>query len=167
MSALFTNEVYISRFIILASFLLLLLITIAVLILIGSISIAIPSKASRKISRIRMDAKLLGCKISSNLYGENKFKNSSKFSVSYSIKNHTNLKEAHFIRDKTELILYSPVKLKYSDRFKDLKKVLQNISVSLEEIIFTSASISFLWRELEGIEELKKIIKNFDELKKF
>ena len=144
-----------------------LLITIAVLILIGSISIAIPSKASRKISRIRMDAKLLGCKISSNLYGENKFKNSSKFSVSYSIKNHTNLKEAHFIRDKTELILYSPVKLKYSDRFKDLKKVLQNISVSLAEIIFTSASISFLWRELEGIEELKKIIKNFDELKKF
>jgi len=144
-----------------------LLITIAVLILIGSISIAIPSKASRKISRVRMDAKLLGCKISSNLYGENKFKNSSKFSVSYSIKNHTNLKEAHFIRDKTELILYSPVKLKYSDRFKDLKKALQNISVSLEEIIFTSASISFLWRELEGIEELKKIIKNFDELKKF
>ena len=144
-----------------------LLITIAVLILIGSISIAIPSKASRKISRIRMDAKLLGCKISSNLYGENKFKNSSKFSVSYSIKNHTNLKEAHFIRDKTELILYSPVKLKYSDSFKDLKKALQKISVSLEEIIFTSASISFLWRELEGIEELKKIIKNFDELKKF
>ena len=144
-----------------------LLVTIAVLILIGSISIAIPSKASRKISRIRMDAKLLGCKISSNLYGENKFKNSSKFSVSYSIKNHTNLKEAHFIRDKTELILYSPVKLKYSDRFKDLKKVIQNISVSLEEIIFTSASISFLWRELEGIEELKKIIKHFDELKKF
>ena len=144
-----------------------LLVTIAVLILIGSISIAIPSKASRKISRIRMDAKLLGCKISSNLYGENKFKNSSKFSVSYSIKNHTNLKEAHFIRDKTELILYSPVKLKYSDRFKDLKKALQKISVSVEEIIFTSASISFLWRELEGIEELKKIIKNFDELKKF
>ena len=144
-----------------------LLVTIAVLILIGSISIAIPSKASRKISRIRMDAKLLGCKISSNLYGENKFKNFSEFSVSYSIKNHTNLKEAHFIRDKTELILYSPVKLKYSDRFKDLKKALQKISVSLEEIIFTSASISFLWRELEGIEELKKIIKNFDELKKF
>ena len=144
-----------------------LLVTIAVLILIGSISIAIPSKASRKISRIRMDAKLLGCKISSNLYGENKFKNSSEFSVSYSIKNHTNLKEAHFIRDKTELILYSPVKLKYSDRFKDLKKALQKISVSLEEIIFTSASISFLWRELEGIEELKKIIKHFDELKKF
>ena len=144
-----------------------LLIAIAVLILVGSISIAIPSKASRKISRIRMDAKLLGCKISSNLYGENKFKNSSKFSVSYSIKNHTNFKEAHFIRDKTELILYSPVKLKYSDRFMDLKKALQKISVSLEEIIFTSASISFLWRELEGIEELKKIIKNFDELKKF
>ena len=114
-----------------------------------------------------MEAKLIGCKITSNLYGENKFKNNSKYSVSYRIKNKTYLKEGHFIRDKDKLILYSPVKLKYSDRFKDLKKALQKISVSLEEIIFTSASISFLWRELEGIEELKKIIKNFDELKKF
>ena len=137
-----------------------LLITIAVLILIGSISIAIPSKASRKISRIRMDARLLGCKISPNLYGENKFKNSSKFSVSYSIKNHTNLKEAHFIRDKTELILYSPVKLKYSDSFESLNEELQNISNSLEEVIFTSVSISFLWKELDGLDELKEIIKN-------
>ena len=144
-----------------------LLITIAVLILIGSISIAIPSKASRKISRIRMDAKLLGCKISSNLYGENKFKNSSKFSVSYSIKNHTNLKEAHFVRDKTELILYSPVKLKYSDSFDYLNEELQNISNSLEEVIFTSVSISFLWKELDGLDELKEIIKNFEKLKKF
>ena len=114
-----------------------------------------------------MDAKLLGCKISSNLYGENKFKNSSEFSVSYSIKNHTNLKEAHFIRDKTELILYSPVKLKYSDSFESLNEELQNISNSLEEVIFTSVSISFLWKELDGLDELKEIIKNFDKLKKF
>lgn len=145
----------------------LIVIILAVLLLIGSISIAIPSRSSREISKIRMEAKLFGCKITSNLYGENQFKNYSKYSVSYRIKNKTNLKEGHFIRDKDKLILYSPVKLKYSDRFKDLKKALQKISVSLEEIIFTSASISFLWRELEGIEELKKIIKNFDELKKF
>ena len=145
----------------------LIVIILAALLLIGSISIAIPSRSSREISKIRMEAKLIGCKITSNLYGENKFKNHSKYSVSYRIKNKTYLKEGHFIRDKDKLILYSPVKLKYSDRFKDLKKALQNISVSLEEIIFTSASISFLWRELEGIEELKKIIKNFDELKKF
>ena len=145
----------------------LIVIILAALLLIGSISIAIPSRSSREISKIRMEAKLIGCKITSNLYGENKFKNHSKYSVSYRIKNKTYLKEGHFIRDKDKLILYSPVKLKYSDRFKDLKKALQKISVSLEEIIFTSASISFLWRELEGIEELKKIIKNFDELKKF
>ena len=145
----------------------LIVIILAALLLIGSISIAIPSRSSREISKIRMEAKLIGCKITSNLYGENQFKNHSKYSVSYRIKNKTNLKEGHFIRDKGKLILYSPVKLKYSDRFKDLKKALQKISVSLEEIIFTSASISFLWRELEGIEELKKIIKNFDELKKF
>ena len=54
-----------------------LVVLIAVLVLAGSISIAIPSKASRKISKLRMEAKLLGCKILSTLYGENKFKNNN------------------------------------------------------------------------------------------
>ena len=140
---------------------------LAILLLVGSISIAMPSKSSREISKIRMEAKLIGCKITSNLYGENKFKNHSKFSVSYRIKNKTNLKEGHFIRDKDKLILYSPVKLKYSDSFESLNEELQNISYSLEEVIFTSVSISFLWKELDGLDELKEIIKNFDKLKKF
>ena len=52
-----------------------LVIVTAALLLIGSISIAMPSKSSRKISKLRIDAKMLGCRISSNLYGENKFKN--------------------------------------------------------------------------------------------
>ena len=140
---------------------------LAILLLVGSISIAMPSKSSREISKIRMEAKLIGCKITSNLYGENKFKNHSKFSVSYRIKNKTYLKEGHFIRDKDKLILYSPVKLKYSDSFESLNEELQNISYSLEEVIFTSVSISFLWKELDGLDELKEIIKNFDKLKKF
>ena len=92
----------------------------AFLLLIGSISIALPSKASKKISKVRMDAKLLGCKISSTLYGENKFKNQYSLDASYQIKNKTNLRDAHFVRDKEELILYSPVKLKYSDSFEGL-----------------------------------------------
>ena len=145
----------------------LIVIILAALLLIGSISIAIPSRSSREISKIRMEAKLIGCKITSNLYGDNKFKNHSKYSVSYRIKNKTYLKEGHFIRDKTELILYSPVKLKYSDSFESLNEELQNISNSLEEVIFTSVSISFLWKELDGLDELKEIIKNFDKLKKF
>ena len=47
----------------------------AILILVGSISLALPSKSSKKISKVRMEANLLGCKISSTLYGKNKFKN--------------------------------------------------------------------------------------------
>ena len=45
-----------------------LVILLAVLVLAGSISIAIPSKASRKISKLRIEAKILGCKILSTLY---------------------------------------------------------------------------------------------------
>ena len=142
----------------------LIVIILAALLLIGSISIAIPSRSSREISKIRMEAKLIGCKITSNLYGENKFKNHSKYSVSYRIKNKTYLKEGHFIRDKDKLILYSPVKLKYSDQFNDINNVLQNMSMNLVEIIFKNVSIVFLWKEKSGIEELKKILKDIDKL---
>ena len=142
-----------------------LVVLIAVLVLAGSISIAIPSKASRKISKLRMEAKLLGCKILSTLYGENKFKNDSSNSVIYQIKNLTRIKEAHFIRDNDQLILYSPVKLKFSDNFELINKKLNGVSNSIEEIIFSNASISFLWKELEGLEELKIILIKLGELK--
>ena len=139
----------------------------AVILLIGSISIALPSKASRKISKTRMEAKLLGCKISSTLYGENKFKNKSSIEVSYQIINKTNLDDAHFIRDKDKLILYSPVKLKYSDSFDNLSIMIEKMSDSLDEIIFTKSSISFLWKEKNGIEELKLILMGLDKFNFF
>ena len=142
-----------------------LVVLIAILVLAGSISIAIPSKASRKISKLRMEAKLLGCKILSTLYGENKFKNNNSNPVIYQIKNLTRIKEAHFIRDNDQLILYSPVKLKFSDNFELINKKLNGVSNSIEEIIFSNASISFLWKELEGIEELKIILIKLGELK--
>ena len=137
----------------------------AILVLVGSISLAMPSKSSRKISKVRLEAKLLGCKISSTLYGNNKFKNQSSISASYQIKNETNLKDAHFIRDKEQLILYSPVKLKFSDNFELFNKEINEVSDSIEEIIFSKASISFLWKELEGLEELKIILIKLGELK--
>ena len=140
---------------------------VAVMLLIGSISIALPSKASRKISKTRMEAKLLGCKISSTLYGENKFKNKSSIEVSYQIINKTNLEDAHFIRDKDKLILYSPVKLKYSDSFESLNIMLEKMSDSLDEIIFTKSSISFLWKEKKGIEELKLILVGLKKINLF
>ena len=139
----------------------------AVMLLIGSISIALPSKASRKISKTRMEAKLLGCKISSTLYGENKFKNKSSIEVSYQITNKTNLENAHFIRDKDKLILYSPVKLKYSDSFDNLSIMIEKMSDSLDEIIFSKSSISFLWKEKNGIEELKLILMGLDKFNFF
>ena len=140
---------------------------VAVMLLTGSISIALPSKASRKISKTRMEAKLLGCKISSTLYGENKFKNKSSIEVSYQIINKTNLEDAHFIRDKDKLILYSPVKLKYSDNFDNLSIMVEKMSDSLDEIIFSKSSISFLWKEKNGIEELKLILMGLDKFNFF
>ena len=43
--------------------------------LIGTISFALPSKSSRKISTLRIEASKLGFKISSSSIGKNLFKN--------------------------------------------------------------------------------------------
>ena len=139
----------------------------ALMVLIGSVSLAMPSKSARKVSKVRMEAKKLGCKISSTLYGENKFKNKTSIEVSYQIINETNLEDAHFIRDKDKLILYSPVKLKYSDSFDSLNAILNEMSDSIDEIIFTRTSISFLWKEKNGIEELKLILAGLNKFNFF
>ena len=143
----------------------LLVILTAILLLVGSISVALPSKSSRKISKIRIEAKKLGFKITSTLYGKNSFKNKKSFNVFYQIKNSVNLKEGHFIRDKDELILYSPVKLKYSENFYSIKNELKGLTESIDEIIFTSSFISFLWKESDGIEVLKAILEKLENLK--
>ena len=143
----------------------LLVILTAILLLVGSISVALPSKSSRKISKIRIEAKKLGFKITSTLYGKNSFKNKKSFNVFYQIKNSVNLKEGHFIRDKDELILYSPVKLKYSENFCSIKNELKGLTESVDEIIFTSSFISFLWKESDGIEVLKAIQEKLESLK--
>ena len=140
---------------------------LAILLLVGSISIAMPSKSSREISKIRMEAQMMGIKIASTIYGKNKFKNKKSNAVSYQIKNVTSLKEGHFIRDKTDLILYSPVKLKYTDNFEGIKKHLNNLSESIDEIIFTDSFVFFLWKELDGLKELNNIIEELRNLKNF
>ena len=92
----------------------LFIIFVVVSFLIGTISFALPSKSSKKISELRMNASRLGLKITPSNIGQNSFKNKDINLMIYSLKNKTNLKEAHFIRDKDEFILYSPLKLKYS-----------------------------------------------------
>ena len=106
-----------------------------------------------------------GIKIASTIYGNNKFKNINSNSVSYQIKNDSSLKEGHFIKDKNDFILYSPVKLKYKDNFENIKKQLNNLSNSINEIIFTDSFIYFLWKELDGAKELENILEELKNLK--
>ena len=135
-----------------------LIILIVISFLIGTISFALPSKSSREISELRMNASRMGFKISSSNIGQNSFKNKDVNLMIYSIKNETNLKEAHFIRDKDELILYSPLKLKYSNGYDEIKSKLNSLSPHVLEIMFSSSFIAFIWREKAGIDELEKIL---------
>tara|TARA_B100001093_G_scaffold225324_1_gene215957 strand:+ start:2456 stop:2890 length:435 start_codon:yes stop_codon:yes gene_type:complete len=140
------------------------IIFVVIAFLIGTISFAAPSKSSRNISALRIEASKLGFKISSSSIGKNLFKNRDLNNMIYQIKNISNLKEAHFIRDKDELILYSPLKLKYSDDYNEIQNELKNLSPYVLEIIFSNASISFIWKENKGLDELIKInsmLKNF------
>ena len=132
--------------------------------LIGTISFALPSKSSRNISALRMEASKMGFKIFSSKIGKNLFKNKDFNNMIYKIKNTTNLKEAHFLRDKDELILYSPLKLKYSDDYNEIQNELKKLSPFVLEIIFSSSFISFIWKESKGLSELVNInnsLKNF------
>jgi len=135
-----------------------LIILVVISFLIGTISFALPSKSSREISELRMNASKMGFKISPSNIGQNSFKNKDVNLMIYSIKNETNLKEAHFIRDKDELILYSPLKLKYSDGYDEIKSKLNSLSPHVLEIMFSSSFIAFIWREKAGIDELEKIL---------
>ena len=135
-----------------------LIILAVISFLIGTISFALPSKSSREISELRMNASKMGFKISPSNIGQNSFKNKDVNLMIYSIKNETNLKEAHFIRDKDELILYSPLKLKYSDGYDEMKSKLNSLSPHVLEIMFSSSFIAFIWREKAGIDELEKIL---------
>ena len=135
-----------------------LIILVVLSFLIGTISFALPSKSSREISELRINASRMGFKISPSNIGQNSFKNKGINLMIYSLKNKTNLKEAHFIRDKDELILYSPLKLKYSDGYDEIKSKLNFLSPHVLEIMFSSSFIAFIWREKAGKDELEKIL---------
>ena len=136
----------------------LLIIFVVISFLIGTIGFALPSKSSKEISELRLNASRLGLKIIPSNIGKNSFKNRDVNLMIYSLKNNTNLKEAHFIRDKDELILYSPLKLKYSDGYDEIKSKLNSLSPHVLEIMFSSSFIAFIWREKAGKDELEKIL---------
>ena len=136
----------------------LIVITLIFLFLFGSISLAAPSKKTKLISKLRLDAMKIGFKISSLKISTLEFKSRDYSNMVYQFKNKTNLKDAHFIRDKGELILYSPLKLKYSDEYDEIKSKLSSLSSNVLEIIFLNSVVAFIWREKAGITELEKIL---------
>ena len=142
----------------------LIIILTVIIFLIGTVSIALPSKSTREISNLRLEASKLGFKIISSKFSAQSFKNKDFSLVCYQFKNETNIKEAHFIRDKDDLILYSPLKLKYSDGYDEMKVKLNKFSLKVHEIIYSKTLIAFLWEEKSGLEELKNISSSIKEL---
>ena len=134
-----------------------LVIILVILFLFGSISMAMPSKNTRIISKLRLDAMKKGFKITALKISNFNFKSKDFSLMVYQLRNTANLKEAHFIRDKDELILYSPLKLKYSDGYDGIRKVLSKLPNEVSEIIFSSTHVLFLWNEKGGMEVLDEV----------
>ena len=141
-----------------------IVIILVVIFLIGSVSFSMPSKKSKQIAQLRLDAVKLGFKISSLAYSNISFKSDDMSLASYQIKNLSNIKDAHFIRDKDEFILYSPSKLKYSNEYESLLLSIRSLPDSVIEIIFSEALIVFLWNENLGVDELRRIDSDLKKL---
>ena len=137
---------------------------LVVIFFIGSASFLIPSRRTKHIAQLRLDAVKLGFKISSLAYSNVSFKSDDIKLASYQIKNSSNIKEAHFIKDKNEFILYSPSRLKYSEEYASLLLSLRSLPESIIEIIFSKAVMVFLWDENLGIEELRRIDSDLKKL---
>ena len=141
-----------------------LVIILVILFLFGSISMAMPSKNTRIISKLRLDAMKKGFKITALKISNFNFKSKDFSLMVYQLRNTANLKEAHFIRDKDELILYSPLKLKYSDEYDGIKIKLNKLSLCVHEVIYSKTLIAFLWEEKAGLDELKNISNSLKDL---
>ena len=140
-----------------------IIIGLVILFLVGSINLVIPTKQTRMLSDLRLKARKKGFQISS-LTSKQKFVTKNIKFVCYSLKNISNLKNAHYVFKESSLTLYDPIKLKFDDNFEEIENKISNLPSSILEIIFNDSYISFLWNENLGIDELEKIekhLKNF------
>ena len=140
-----------------------IIIGLVILFLVGSINLVIPTKQTRMLSDLRLKARKKGFQISS-LTSKQKFVTKNINFVCYSLKNISNLKNAHYVFKESSLTLYDPIKLKFDDNFEEIENKISNLPSSILEIIFNDSYISFLWNENLGIDELEKIekkLKNF------
>ena len=140
-----------------------IIIGLAILFLVGSINLLVPTKKTRKLSDLRLKDRKKWFQISS-LISKNKFVTKNVKFVCYSLKNTSNLKNAHYIFKESSLTLHDPIKLKFDENFEEIENKISNLPGSILEIIFNDSYISFLWNENLGIDELEKIekqLKNF------
>ena len=140
-----------------------IIIGLVILFLVGSVNLVIPTKQTRMLSDLRLKARKKGFQISS-LTSKQKFVTKNIKFVCYSLKNISNLKNAHYVFKESSLTLYDPIKLKFDDNFEEIENKISNLPSSILEIIFNDSYISFLWNENLGIDELEKIeeqLKNF------
>ena len=140
-----------------------IIIGLVILFLVGSINLVVPTKQTRMLSDLRLRARKKGFQISS-LTSKQKFVTKNVKFVCYSLKNISNLKNAHYVFKESSLTLYDPIKLKFDDNFEEIENKISNLPSSILEIIFNDSYISFLWNEKLGIDELEKIekqLKNF------
>ena len=140
-----------------------IIIGLVILFLVGSINLVIPTKQTRMLSDLRLKARKKGFQISP-LTSKQKFVSKNLNFVCYSIKNMSNLKNAHYVLKESSLSLYDPIKLKFDDNFEEIENKISDLPDSILEIIFNDSYISFLWNENLGIDELEKIekqLKNF------
>ena len=140
-----------------------IIILLVILFLVGSINLVIPTKKTRMLSHLRLLARKKGFQIAS-LTSKQKFVSKNLNFVCYSIKNMSNLKNAHYVLEESSLSLHDPIKLKFDDNFEEIENKISNLPGSILEIIFNDSYISFLWNENLGIDELEKIekhLKNF------
>ena len=140
-----------------------IIILLVILFLVGSINLLIPTKKTRMLSHLRLLARKKGFQIAS-LTSKQKFVSKNLNFVCYSIKNMSNLKNAHYVLKESSLSLYDPIKLKFDDNFEEIENKISDLPDSILEIIFNDSYISFLWNENLGIDELEKIekqLKNF------
>ena len=111
-----------------------------------------------------MEALKFGAKINILTKADTTFKSNDLSLVNYVIKNNSSLQDAHFIRDKTEFILYSPLKLKYEDNFFELISKLNNLSEDVVEVVYIGKQITFLWKEKTDLAKLKQISAELNQI---
>ena len=112
-----------------------IIILLVILFLVGSINLVIPTKKTRMLSDLRLLARKKGFQISS-LTPKQKFVSKNLKFVCYSIKNMSNLKNAHYVLEESSLSLYDPIKLKFDDNFEEIENKISNFPGSILENIF-------------------------------